>query len=725
MNIFKCDFQNPIDFLPNKAEKIQVYPNFVSDAFYMKISSEMRENIINNALITPITVFSFLKEEGNGSFLTLVTQKNCIIFEIDDETILSSLFTKFENTTLVPAKNEDLEEIAKYVDSSKFKFLDEMLLRDLLVDINILFDFHFPRPTLSFDTKLSIKRFLYISCMPLFSFFIIRNYYPTNSFEDKSFFPPPRKIPQKDSPTKKSKPKKFTDSDFIKLHVLGYGAKSVVKLGVHISTGYLYAVKTYSDDQMFKTESSCLSKFCHSRIVNCHGFIKQSLNKALILDFMSKGSLERMTVVDPTLKTKIVYQTLVAVDFLHSVGIMHRNIKPSNILLNRDNDTFLSGLALSREYLSSQKRSRNVGDVYYMSPEIIKGSDTYSFQTDLFSLGVIIYELSTGKNPYNGFCLLDVTKKVATANLGELPLSSGTISKLFEQCTSLDVADRAASFYLEKMFEEEHLFFANSNDVEILHFIEKIKQERIEYQDFVDQHQRKDAQVLIAEAEKGHSNAQHSVGFMYKNGWLVDCDLNKSFEWFSKAAEQGNSASMYEIGLMYKNGISIPRDLDKAYYWLKKASDLGLNDARNCLAELLQENPEICQQKNHSINDIFDLLKTSSDHGNPYAQCNLAKLYISGQIGQPNYEKAFEYFDASASQGNADAEFELYRLLSEGLGTEKDEARAAMFLFKAASHNRPDAMIEFGNLLINGKGVDKNEEEGRKWIEKGEELQKK
>ena len=126
---------------------------------------------------------------------------------------------------------------------------------------------------------------------------------------------------------------------------------------------------------------------------------------------MDAGSLENILDVyriaqvipqiDEKIIAKIAIQLLCGISFLHSLKLLHRDIKPANILLNTKGEVKLTDFGISKELINDTDFSTTfVGTTSYMSPERIMGQ-SYSFKSDIWSLGLVLYELATGKKLYS------------------------------------------------------------------------------------------------------------------------------------------------------------------------------------------------------------------------------------------------------------------------------------------------------------------------------------
>ncbi|MDA0823570.1 MAG: serine/threonine-protein kinase [Proteobacteria bacterium] len=111
---------------------------------------------------------------------------------------------------------------------------------------------------------------------------------------------------------------------------------------------------------------------------------------------------------------EIVFRCAQALDYAHKQGVIHRDIKPTNILLTKDNDVKLADFSIAhiaRTDLTQTMPMGFVGSPRYMSPEQVQ-EDTITNQTDLFSLGIVAYELFTGNHPFGGESFSSLIHKV-------------------------------------------------------------------------------------------------------------------------------------------------------------------------------------------------------------------------------------------------------------------------------------------------------------------------
>lgn len=196
---------------------------------------------------------------------------------------------------------------------------------------------------------------------------------------------------------------------------LGKGATSVVYLAEDSFAGRQVAIKVVKQEalgdkehgkrfqKLFLTEASLAGKLQHPHIVAIYDAEASDEASYIVMEYVPGGTLEPYCRVENLLPVpriiELVFKCSKALDFAHRHGIIHRDIKPANILLSGESDIKLSDFGAALSLVSETTQVTGVGSPAYMSPEQVRDHQL-SHQTDIFSLGVVMYQLLTGKLPF-------------------------------------------------------------------------------------------------------------------------------------------------------------------------------------------------------------------------------------------------------------------------------------------------------------------------------------
>ena len=136
-----------------------------------------------------------------------------------------------------------------------------------------------------------------------------------------------------------------------------------------------------------------------------------------------------------------------ALRVIHVFGILHRDLKPANVMLREDNSPVLIDFGLARRSLE-EAATTGVGQVlgspYYISPEQAQGHRVDA-RTDLYSLGVMFYEMLTGQRPYNGRSAMAIMAQHTSSPIPTLPEATAAQQPLLDRLMSKKPAGRYAS----------------------------------------------------------------------------------------------------------------------------------------------------------------------------------------------------------------------------------------------------------------------------------------
>src|SRR6266567_6453476 len=196
------------------------------------------------------------------------------------------------------------------------------------------------------------------------------------------------------------------------IRMLGEGAFAEVYLGEHIYLGTQAAIKVlhtqlHSDDtEKFRAEARTIAHLVHPHIVRVLEFGIEGKTPFLVMDYAPYGTLrQRHPRGVPLPLGMIVYyitQVAGALQYAHDEKLIHRDVKPENMLLGRRGEILLSdfGIALVAQSSRYQATQDMAGTMAYMAPEQIQGKPRPA--SDQYSLGIVVYEWLSGDRPFHG-----------------------------------------------------------------------------------------------------------------------------------------------------------------------------------------------------------------------------------------------------------------------------------------------------------------------------------
>ena len=198
---------------------------------------------------------------------------------------------------------------------------------------------------------------------------------------------------------------------------LGKGAMGVVYEGFDPSIERIVALKTVRADQLggedapeilarFRREAQAAGRLTHPNVVAVYELSEDAGTTFIAMEFVKgrslKEYLEQHTRFTTPQLARIMTELLAALDYSHRNGVVHRDIKPANVMILEDGTVKVADFGIARiEQSNLTQTGMILGTPSYMSPEQFMGQ-TVDGRSDLFSAGVILYELLTGEKPFSG-----------------------------------------------------------------------------------------------------------------------------------------------------------------------------------------------------------------------------------------------------------------------------------------------------------------------------------
>jgi len=218
---------------------------------------------------------------------------------------------------------------------------------------------------------------------------------------------------------------------------IGMGGMAIVYRAVDLRTGHNVAVKVlrpeYNEDRefisRFQREAEAASKMTHHNIVNLLDVGMDGENRYLVMEYVQgktlKAVIQERGKLSAPLACQIAIRILSALEHAHRNGIVHRDIKPQNILVHEDGHIKVADFGIARiaDSATLTHGDNVMGSVHYFSPEQARGEGATA-ASDIYSTGIVLYEMLTGRVPYDG----DNPVAVAMQHLHAAPAPIQSIS---------------------------------------------------------------------------------------------------------------------------------------------------------------------------------------------------------------------------------------------------------------------------------------------------------
>ena len=206
--------------------------------------------------------------------------------------------------------------------------------------------------------------------------------------------------------------------------LIGHGGFAEVYLGEHIHLNTQAAIKvlqirlTGSHLEQFRNEARTIASLVHPNIVRVLDFGVEDDIPFLVMDYAPNGTLRqrhpRGVPLPPISIVPYVEQAAAALQYAHDRRLIHRDVKPENMLVGRNEDVLLSdfGLVMIAQSTSSQTTKEMAGTLPYMAPEQINGKPRPA--SDQYALGIVTYEWLSGERPFQGSFVEIATQHLVT-----------------------------------------------------------------------------------------------------------------------------------------------------------------------------------------------------------------------------------------------------------------------------------------------------------------------
>ncbi len=159
------------------------------------------------------------------------------------------------------------------------------------------------------------------------------------------------------------------------------------------------------EKEMALQEGIILSKLKHPNIIECYGFHYEKDKIIISIEYAEGGDLFQKieNQKNKYFKEEEIIDWFIeiceGIKYIHSKNIIHRDLKPQNIFLNKNNNIKIGDFGISKQLINKNEANTKIGSENYLSPEIIQ-DQPYDYKSDIWNLGIILYELTQLKHPF-------------------------------------------------------------------------------------------------------------------------------------------------------------------------------------------------------------------------------------------------------------------------------------------------------------------------------------
>lgn len=360
----------------------------------------------------------------------------------------------------------------------------------------------------------------------------------------------------------------------------------------------------------------------------------------------------------------IVPQVLAALKTAHSQDVYHLDLKPANIMCNKDGDCWLIDFGASKQMIVTDNRTQQVSSLLCSTPRFApdeqKNQDIKHIGpwTDFYALGATIYNLLTGKLPPKSYDIEYDGEEAFSfpASVGEpmrqliywlmqpdyrrRPQTIDEIEQRLSAFTAPAAPTPQANAPVTPVSVDTVLHRPDAADA-ARQALDKEKEEEVK--------RKAEEEAKRKAEEEAKKKAQEELEATCRKGsQLYDAGKYKeAFPLLLKAAEQGNAEAQFRLGILYETGIGVDKNYSAAAKWYRKAAEQGHAQAQN----------------------------------------NLGRMYLQGMGVNKNYSSAVMWFRKAADQGHVGARSNMGIMYEKGLGVEKDDREALRWYERQPSKN--------------------------------------
>jgi len=580
-------------------------------------------------------------------------------------------------------------------------------------------------------------------------------------------------------------------SQFDMKQVIGKGGFGEVWLAYSRTHGNVAMKKTLSSfgkdafDEFYR-EVQILSTLNSPNIVRCYGIARNGEEMWIVMEYASNKSLfnfiqnSRMSSYNTAFPWSLRFEVSLGIArgllLIHNKGIIHRDVKSLNVLLDNNMIAKVSDFGLSKIKTRSQSFTTatggpNAGSLLWKAPETFTISVKPNAKSDIYALGIVFWEIASGEIPYDGFDEQTIRFSVQNGERPMIPPDCPPVyATLIKQCWHQDPDQRPnadtiidtlegllsnqtpspsmSSPTLYNNIDSRRVVsgtpsdgFNNStpsfNGAPLSMGINQPPPNLSLYNNF-------DSRRMISGRSDsyGSQNSQSPIPFSQSIPTITpvssvsieDLPPNDSYVLGLKAYELGNDEDSFDrfclveeshpfylrsvlkkLLIAQKNAEKHNELLDivrEKISWFSDSANLINADAYNDLGDICRQGIGIAKDNRRAAS----YYKQSADQSNAYGLCLLGYMYENGYGVEKDERRAFDCYQQSSDMGNAKAQRNLALMYRSGKGTNIDLSKTISLLTESSKKKNYYSMFNLGYMYQHGEGVPKDIKKANEWF---------
>ncbi|KAK8845191.1 hypothetical protein M9Y10_021373 [Tritrichomonas musculus] len=391
----------------------------------------------------------------------------------------------------------------------------------------------------------------------------------------------------------------------------------------------------------------------HPLIPKFYGIGKKNKEELLLVEYIKGSSLDKISEMklNKEEKMSIIYELLIVIEYLHLNGFIYRDLKPDNFIIDESKTLVL--IDFDRMLTKDDEQITKNFCSMYIAPEIFE-SERYSYEVDIYSIGLIIYFIIMEK---------EAPKELYERNIfDDFNDEFSELGKLCEKCINIEGSNRPT---IDEIIINFLKYYSSS--IQNLTILNNIRQMTIQKNNLLVESDQNNSETLEEENsiqfDLNDPENQFELGLIYHNGEGVERDIVKAILFYSLAADQNHIEAQFNLGAIFHKGEGVERDFDEAIHYYTLAANQNYPQAQYYLGLIYYEGEYIKQD----FNKAFYYFQLAANQNHPQAQFYLGLFYHKGTSVQQDISKAIHYYTIAADKNIIEAQLNLGLIYSKGM----------------------------------------------------------